>query len=113
MNAIEQLESLRLPVGAKPGQAILFVDLTEIDNSSEVLQQLSLNYEISLRYLETAIGLHVVAVLREFADITDEQHEKLLEEWESLATRITPDDPNKAVRLWRGHAGKTSSKDAA
>jgi len=70
MTAIEQLESLRLPVGAKPGQAILFVDLTEIDNSSEVLQQLSLEYEVGLRYLETAIGLHVVAVLKEFANIT-------------------------------------------
>jgi hypothetical protein len=105
MNAIEQFESLKLPLGAKPGQAVLFVDLTEVDHPSNVLRQLSEEgYEVQLRYLELAIGLHVVAVLKEFASITDQQHEQLLEEWELLATRITPADPNKAVRLWRGHA---------
>jgi hypothetical protein len=104
MTAIEQIEILRLPVGAKPGQAVLFVDLTEIDNPSIVLKELSQEYEISLRYLELKSGLHVVAILKEFSNITEQQHEALIEEWEDLATRITPADPNKAVRLWRGHS---------
>jgi hypothetical protein len=108
MTAIDQLEILKMPVGAKPGQAILFVDLTDIDQPSKLLRQLGEEgYQVEIRLLEQKIGLHVVAVLKEFADITEEQYEQLLDEWEALATRITPTDPNKAVRLWRGHARPT------
>jgi hypothetical protein len=102
MNATEQIETLRLKVGAKPGQVVLFVDLSTVEQPSEVLRLLtSLGYEPQLRYLELKTGLHVVAILK------DEQHdpsqqldeEYLLDEWEDLTAQINPD----AVRLWRGY----------
>jgi hypothetical protein len=101
MNATEQVEVLKLPVGAKPGQVVLFVDLSVIEQPSDVLKRLTtLGYKPELRYLELKTGLHVVAVLK------DEQHEStqlldeeyLLDEWEGLAQQIQSD----AVRLWRG-----------
>jgi hypothetical protein len=101
MNATEQIKALEMRVGAKPGQAILFVDLSAVERPSEILHLLtSLGYEPQLRYLELKAGLHVVAILK------DDQHdptklldeEYLLDEWEALTELINPD----AVRLWRG-----------
>jgi len=103
MNATEQITALKIRPGAKPGQIILGVDLSEVERFSQVLGLLNeLGYEPRLRYLELRIGLHVFAVLK------DEQHdpnvmiddEYLINEWETLVDQITP---SKAVRLWRGY----------
>lgn len=108
MNATEQVTALKMRPGAKPGQIILGVDLSETERSSEVLHLLSqLGYEPQLRYLELKTGLHVFAILK------DEQHspnltiddEYLMDEWETLATQITP---STAVRLWRGYPSSTN-----
>lgn len=105
MTPVEQVESLKLPVGADFGQVILFVDLTEVVQPSAVLRQLSeAGYAVQIRYLELKVGLHVVAVLYDETEVTEARYEQLLEEWETLALQITPDDPNKAVRLWRGRS---------
>ena len=34
MNAVEQINALKLPVGAKPGQVILLVDLSDLPQPS-------------------------------------------------------------------------------
>ena len=103
MNAIEQLNSLKLPVGAKPGQAILFVDLSKAGSPSDVLRQLSeMGYDPQIRYLELTTGLHVVAVLKDERGLTDRQYESLENEWESLGQHISPSDLNNVVRLWKG-----------
>lgn len=103
MNATEQITALKIRPGAKPGQIILGVDLSETERSSQVLNLLTeLGYEPDLRYLELKTGLHVFAVLK------DEQHdpnvmisdEYLINEWETLSYQITP---STAVRLWRGY----------
>ncbi len=103
MNATEQITALKIRPGAKPGQIILGVDLSETERSSQVLDLLTeLGYEPQLRYLELRTGLHVFAVLK------DKQHdpnviiddEYLMNEWETLVSQITP---STAVRLWRGY----------
>lgn len=103
MNATEQIISLKIRPGAKPGQIILGVDLSETERFSQVLNLLTeLGYDPQLRYLELRAGLHVFAVLK------DEQHdsnvmiddEYLMNEWETLSYQITP---STAVRLWRGY----------
>ena len=103
MNVTEQITALKICPGAKPGQIILGVDLSETERSSQVLDLLTeLGYEPKLRYLELRTGLHVFAVLKE------EQHdlnvmindEYLMNEWETLVNQITP---STAVRLWRGY----------
>jgi hypothetical protein len=107
MNAVEQVNALKLPVGAKPGQVVLLIDLSELPQPSHTLALLpSLGYEPQLRYLETPTGLHVVAVLKDeqvepFQTIDDEAW---FDEWEALALRITPENPNQAVRLWLGRS---------
>ncbi|UBF30072.1 hypothetical protein K9N68_38455 (plasmid) [Kovacikia minuta CCNUW1] len=102
MDATEQLEALKMRVGAQPGQVVLFVDLSAVEQPSEVLKRLTaMGYEPQLRYLELQTGLHVVAVLK------DEQHDPtqpldeayLLDEWEALGEQIH----QEAVRLWRGY----------
>ncbi len=108
MNVVEQVENSKLPVGGKPGQTVLFVDLSEVEQPTAILHQLTEEgYQVQIRYVEFAIGLHVIAVLKNETDISDERHELLLEEWEALAMRLTPTDPNKAVRLWRCYAKKS------
>lgn len=103
MNATEQITTLKIRPGAKPGQIILGVDLSETERFSQVLNLLTeLGYDPQLRYLELRSGLHVFAVLK------DEQHdssvmiddEYLMNEWETLSYQITP---STAVRLWRGY----------
>lgn len=103
MNTTEQITALKMCPGAKPGQIILGVDLSETERCSQVLDLLTeLGYEPQLRYLELKTGLHVFALLK------DEQHdptvmiddEYLMDEWEALVNQITP---SKAVRLWRGY----------
>ncbi|NJO78921.1 MAG: hypothetical protein HC827_10625 [Cyanobacteria bacterium RM1_2_2] len=103
MNATEQISSLKIRPGAKPGQIILGVDLSEAEQASQVLNGLTeLGYEPQLRYLELKTGLHVFALLKE------EQHhpsqtiddEYWIDEWEMLANQIVP---STAVRLWRGY----------
>jgi hypothetical protein len=72
-----------------------------------------LGYTPQLRYLETQTGLHVVAVLKDEqinpAQPSDE--EALFDEWEALALRITPENPNQAVRLWRGRLSSVATED--
>jgi hypothetical protein len=103
MDAIAQFASLKMSVGAKPSQAILFVDLSEVEEPSKVLQQLQdQGYEPQLRLIDLKIGLHVIAVLRDESNVTDERHTEISDEWERLALQVFPDDPNKAVRLWCG-----------
>ena len=107
MNAVEQINALKLPIGAKPGQAILLVDLSELPQPSQTLQLLSeLGYTPQLRYLETQTGLHVVAVLKDEQINTayPSDEEALFDEWEALALRITPENSNQAVRLWQGRS---------
>ena len=107
MNAVEQINALKLPIGAKPGQVVLLVDLSELTQPSQTLALLpSLGYNPQLRYLETQSGLHVVAVLKDEQINSTNQaaEEALFDEWESLALRLTPDNPNQAVRLWRGRS---------
>jgi hypothetical protein len=103
MNAIEQVTTLKMKPGAKPGQIILGVDLSETEYPSQVLGSLSdLGYEPELRYLELKTGLHVFAILKH------EQHNQshlfnddyLMDEWEALVKQVTP---SIAVRLWRGY----------
>lgn len=102
MNATEQIRALKMRPGARPGQMILGIDLSEVEQPSQVLalteQQ---GYEPQLRYLELKVGLHIFAVLK------DEQHdptvrlddEYLMDEWETLSQQVVP---STAVRLWRG-----------
>lgn len=103
MNTIEQIKTNKIRAGAKAGQVILGVDLSEVEQPSKVLDLLtSLGHQPQFRYLELKVGLHVFAVLK------DEQHdptamiddEYLMDEWESLTEKITP---HSAVRLWRGY----------
>lgn len=97
---LKQVQSLIIRPGARPNQILLGLDLTEVENVSQVLNALvERGYEPEIRYLQLAIGLHVFAVLRE-ATYSDELYEQLLDEWEILCEAITPDDLNKAVRLW-------------
>ncbi|MEP0874109.1 hypothetical protein NDA01_30885 [Trichocoleus desertorum AS-A10] len=97
----EQIEALKLPIGAKPGQVVLLVDLSEVPRPSQVLELVtSLGFNPQLRYCEFRTGLHVVALLKEeqldpTKPISDEY---LAEEWETLVNQINPD----AVHLWRG-----------
>lgn len=109
MNATEQITALKIRPGAKPGQIILGVDLSETERSSQVLDLLTeLGYEPQLRYLDLRTGLHVFAVLK------DEQHdpnvmidqEYLMNEWEKLVNQITP---STAIRLWRGYPRQTAA----
>jgi hypothetical protein len=102
MNATEQVKALKMRPGAKPGQIILGIDLSEIEHPSQILALLEQQgYEPQLRYLELKIGLHIFAVLK------DEQHdptvvlddEYLMDQWKALRQQITPPT---AVRLWRG-----------
>ncbi|UIE36022.1 hypothetical protein [Leptodesmis sichuanensis] len=102
MNATEQIKALKMRPGARPGQIILGIDLSEVEHPSQVLSLVEhLGYDPQLRYLELNIGLHILAVLK------DEQHDPmvmidddyLMDEWEALTGQITP---STAVRLWRG-----------
>lgn len=107
MNATEQITALKIRPGAKPGQIILGVDLSETERASLTLSLLTqLGYEPQIRYLELNRGLHVFAILK------DEQYdpnvmlddEYLISEWENLSAQITP---STAVRLWRGYPSWT------
>lgn len=110
MNATEQITALKMRPGARPGQIILGIDLSETERSSKVLDLLAeLGYEPQLRYLELRTGFHVFAVLK------DEQHdpnvtladEYLMNEWSTLVNRIVP---STAVRLWRGYSKRTEAR---
>lgn len=101
MNAAEQLEALKIQIGARPGQILLFVDLSAVEQPSDVLKRLTtLGYEPQLRYLELKTGLHVIAILKdEQLDPTQSiDTHPLLDEWESLTEQIHPE----AIRLWHG-----------
>lgn len=96
------LQSATLPIGAKPGQVVLFVDLTETPKSIEAIETLkTMGYAPQLRFCAFATGLHIVAVLK------DEQHDPaaaidetyLEDEWLALIDRLG----QNSVRLWRGH----------
>jgi len=102
MNATEQVKVLKMRPGAKPGQIVLGIDLSEVEHPSQVLALVEQQgYEPQLRYLELKIGLHIFAILK------DEQHDPmtmidedyLIDAWETLGSQITP---STAVRLWRG-----------
>lgn len=112
MNAVEQIEALKLAVGAKPGQILLLVDLTSTPNPTEVLAGLKeMSYEPQIRYCLFATGLHVMAVLKnEQLDPTlDIDDEYLMDEWISLGERFG----QESVRLWRGHPSRKTMAIAA
>lgn len=103
MNAMKQLTALKIHPGAKPGHIILGIDLSEAEHPSQVLDLISESgYEPELRYLELKTGIHVFALLKheEHSPDTLIDDEYLMDEWEALATQVTP---STAVRLWRGY----------
>lgn len=88
--------------GAKPGQVILAINLSqagEIKNSLAILEELG--YTPTIQNVSLRGGVHVFAFLK------DEQHESsgvqfdyLLDEWLALRERFDP----RAVHLWRGYS---------
>jgi hypothetical protein len=84
--------------GAKTGQTILLVDLTNSGDSDAVMTTLQrLGYAPEIRHVSYKTGVHVLAVLK------DEQHDSipedyLIDEWMQLRSEINPD----AVHLWYG-----------
>lgn len=87
--------------GAKPGQVILAVNLSqsgEIKNSLAILEELG--YAPTIQNVSLRGGVHVFAFLK------DEQHESgvrsdyLMDEWLTLRERFDP----RAVHLWRGYS---------
>jgi hypothetical protein len=108
MSVLEQVQSLIIRPGAKPDRIVMGVDLTELGEAPKVLSNLvSQGYQPEIRYLELAVGLHLFAVLKNEAYTTEERYEEILDEWEGLCEALTPDDLNKAVRLWRGMPAPT------
>ncbi|MBD1995214.1 hypothetical protein H6G00_01040 [Leptolyngbya sp. FACHB-541] len=99
---LESIQTSKLPIGAKAGQIVLLVDLTQTPNPIETLDLLkSTGYEPQLRFCVFATGLHIVAVLKneQFDPSQPIDDEYLMDEWIELVEKINPD----AVRLWRGH----------
>lgn len=99
---LENLQTSTLPVGAKPGQIMLLVDLTLTPNPMAALDLLkSMGYEPQLKFCTFTTGLHIIAVLKDeqFDPTQPIDDEYLTDEWIELVERINKD----AVRLWRGH----------
>jgi hypothetical protein len=91
-----------LPIGAKAGQILLLVDLTQTPKPIEALALIqSMGYKPQLRFCIFSTGLHVVAVLKEeqFDPHQAIADEYLMDEWLALGQSLNPD----AVKLWRGH----------
>jgi hypothetical protein len=96
-----------LPTGAKAGQILLLVDLTQTPQPMEALALIqSLGYEPQLKFCIFSTGLHVVAVLKEeqFDPKQTIDDEYLMDEWLALGQRLNPD----AIKLWRGHPKNSS-----
>jgi hypothetical protein len=90
-----------LPVGAKAGQILLLVDLTQTPQPMEALALIqSMGYQPQLKFCIFSTGLHVVAVLKEeqFDPRQAIDDEYLMEEWSALEQSFNSD----AVKLWRG-----------
>lgn len=99
---LEQVKTLIIRPGAKPNHILLGVDLSEVNDATQVLTALiKQGYQPQIRYLQLAIGLHVFALLKEEADVSEARYESLEDEWERLCYQVSPENPNKAVRLWR------------
>jgi hypothetical protein len=99
---IETMQASQLPIGAKPGQILLFADLTLIPQPTEVLNQLkAMGYKPTLHFCVFTTGLHVLAVLKneQFDPAYSIDDEYLIDEWLILGENFGRD----AVRLWRGH----------
>jgi hypothetical protein len=91
-----------LPIGAKPGQILLLVDLTQTPKPIEALALIqSMGYEPQLKFCIFSTGLHVVAVLKEeqFDPHQAIADDYWMDEWLALGQSLNPD----AVKLWRGH----------
>lgn len=83
--------------GAKRGQILLSVDLTNAGDTDIVLNQLSdMGYSPSIRHVSYASGVHVHALLKDEQYSGDETH--LMDEWQSLAEKLGGD----VVHLWKG-----------
>lgn len=81
---------------------MLLVDLSEAKNASKLLAALDTEgYQPEIRYVEFATGIHVIAVLKEVEILSERQYDELSAEWEAMIYRLTPEDPNQAIRLWR------------
>jgi hypothetical protein len=94
-----------MPVGAKPGQIILLVDLSltsDPGNAIEILKERG--YRPTLYSCAFKTGERLVAVLKDeqFNPALEIDDEYLMDEWMLLRDAINPD----AVRLWRGHPKK-------
>lgn len=97
-----ELKPLLTKPGAKPGYAVLLVDLSEAKNASALLEALEAEgYQPEIRHVEFAIGIHIIAVLKEVEILAEQQYDELSAEWETLIYRLTPEDPNQCIRLWR------------
>jgi hypothetical protein len=91
-----------LPVGAKAGQILLLVDLTQTPKPLEALTLMqSMGYEPQLSFCIFSTGLHIIAVLKneQFDPHQAIDDEYLMDEWLALGQSLNPD----AVKLWRGH----------
>jgi hypothetical protein len=91
-----------LPIGAKAGQILLLVDLTQTPQPIEALTLIqSMGYAPQLKFCIFSTGLHVVAVLKEeqFDPHQAIDDDYLMAEWSALGQRFNSD----AVKLWRGH----------
>jgi len=100
---LEQLKPLIVYPGAKPNHLLLGIDLSEVNHAVQVLTGLmEQGYQPQLRYLQLAIGLHIFAILKDEAYVSEKQFELLQDEWEKLCDQLSPYDPNKVVRLWLG-----------
>jgi hypothetical protein len=110
---LESIQTSKLPIGAKAGQIVLLVDLTQTPNPIETLNLVkTMGYEPQLKFCVFATGLHTVAVLKDeqFDPTLPIDDEYLMGEWVGLIEQIN----RNAVRLWRGHpitAGGVATDD--
>jgi hypothetical protein len=91
-----------LPIGAKAGQILLLVDLTQTPQPIEALTLIqSMGYAPQLKFCIFSTGLHVIAVLKEeqFDPRQAIDDDYLMAEWSALRQNLNPD----VVKLWRGH----------
>lgn len=100
---LEQVKTLIINPGAKPGRLLLGVDLSEVQDAPQVLAfLLEKGYQPQIRYLQLAVGLHVFAVLKDEPWSNDAQYQSLQDEWETLIEQIASVHPERVVRIWRG-----------
>ncbi|MDY7015151.1 MAG: hypothetical protein SVX43_16455 [Cyanobacteriota bacterium] len=100
--AIETSIQISKP-GAKPGQIILAIDLTQIKSPTKVLSAIEgLGYSPKLRLVEYASGVHALAILKDEKHQSSMPEDYLEDEWMKLQEFM----PGAAVHLWRGKLAK-------